>query len=476
MLLKKGLMILMILSMAIFSCTELTVIPLKQAVNIDPVGLVYFLPKSKFDITIDREITGYVCDGLETNYEIKHKITLKNSYIRGDSYLIDYPRLSNAATTTSLSVELYNNGTIKSMNSTLTDESGKIVEAVLSGIVKIASAAIVPTKKGEEIGIICKQDVITNLNDLKTQRDLLSKKEAELEAKKSELNTETDKEKIAQLKKEIEILEKDFKKIKNKISEIEPKLTFSQNITIIPDMNKIMEGGKYKTQELYPPKEMLCKWFEFSKGDCISKLSDNDYESLINKKFIKMKLFIDYYFDSGIVNTTLPDSNLIISKDKSVKYHKGLVYCQPREVLLLINNGECCINEKFEIVGKDEDRLFTKYFNIPQLGLLGLLPLTNEAFQTKTIMASFNEDGSINKFEYTTKSAAEQTAKLLNQTADGIVKISDEKIKINEAKRNEQLNNLKIQAEKAKALLEYQKALKELEDFSNTTEEDESEE
>lgn len=122
-------------------------------------GVSYNLPMLQYDIEIaqtlsrcptdvfigDEKIT-YVDPSL--NFDVK--VSAKQSYVRGETYIVDYTSLASPIKTSDFAIEIYRpSGNLKSINVSAADQSGELIKSVVKFGVSVAAlgAGVPPTQK-----------------------------------------------------------------------------------------------------------------------------------------------------------------------------------------------------------------------------------------------------------------------------------------------------------------------------------------
>lgn len=171
-------------------CTNyLKVDPIVRETSEPTEGVLYYLPKKEFEIELTRQIK--TCGREEIEIIQTSLVTDKNLTDFSEAYLVKYRELDSKTKKIDLALELYSNGTLKSMNGIMTDKSGEIIENSVSGAIRIARTALLPASAvlsaGDSLEELCEMQVRSALARLKTLNEQKKDKEKELADKKKEI-------------------------------------------------------------------------------------------------------------------------------------------------------------------------------------------------------------------------------------------------------------------------------------------------
>lgn len=143
----------------------------------------------------------------------------------------------------------------------------------------------------------------------------------------------------------------------------------------------------------------------------------------------------------------------------------ALIYREPARALLRVCVEFACLGADGKPAAPAARILMTNVVDVPQFGVLSQLPLKNAAFQNNTLAASFAESGSLSTLSYTSNAWAAKAAEAFAGSAESYLQYRT-------AKRQDETERLKAakqevdaQAELVKsqaALLKEQQALEEL--------------
>jgi hypothetical protein len=358
------------------------------------------------------------------------------------TYLIDFASFSSGLKQTSLTIDLYDNGTLKGINASITDRTAEVLEGLVKSGVAIARMVMgLPTPSSTEpieaVDSLCRTDVSQNLMTLGTltrslkaltrQRDIYIATIQKIEllvtdqSSRAELNNILTS--LDNSQKQLEVLEGKRKQIIGRLSAVSQeqfKPTFDNKQRLFP-----------------PPDEMLYGWF---------KRQDPRVAEAKNKLTAVATIQV-------ITDPPGPKLNFTESCDK------GLVYRNPAHAILHICQEQACIDASGNAV-QGVEVLHKLRTVVPQLGKLAKLPLRSLPFQTKTLTAAFAADGTLTKASSTSEAAAEKAAAALAASLPSVSKLLDDQ-------KSSDVKSIKRQTERYQAELEREKARRELQDLSN---------
>jgi hypothetical protein len=462
-------------------------------------------------IELGRKINNYKNKpSLKADVQVAMKATITPVHLTDPehAYAIRYEDMSDGTKSTDYSVETYPNGTLKSINVTLDDQTGEIAQSTISGALKIAAAAsgfpiISPNinggageenkKKCNGISVesydtwlekkiqLCNADVRLALNEKDdldvsykkvagnqlTQRGNVAEKMAEivqLEKKiaddgarleelmvadndtltevevgelrdlpgnilKAKGDLRKKNEELAGLNETLAKTLKESEKLKKDRAKIRKSLTITTVTDFRPDNDTLTVdlGGIEEVRNKWMNVEVMKEYCSKNSGEC--GVADND---TLNVFYAQAALSPTI---SKLAQTTPPTKNF-------------LVYRQPVRSPLWICKEQKCFDNDNNFQAEAKNVLFTANVDVPQLGVLASLPLTNYPFQNNALTASFAETGALTKLTYVTNAAVAKAAEAFNQSVDAYTEY-----------RKEKLNEDKLELERAKSESELRKQL-----------------
>ncbi|MCG7872449.1 MAG: hypothetical protein JAZ11_10155 [Candidatus Thiodiazotropha lotti] len=470
-----GIGISLIVSLAGCNTTELTV--KRYIETTEPVtGVVYYLPKSVFNINAKYQITSCPLSGGLTKQPEKaasikgfsanvsanliHKIRAN----RNNAYVIDYQTLQSAMKSYDFEVKRHPNGMLQSINTGAKDKTGDVILSVASTAATLALVnsagpagliALAPTIGPEEEALegqmvdlkgltipseLCNNDTVNALNAFPS---------AEKAMKAALKKAEKQKEKVIILRKEIvdaggnltnhQVLTKELKQLRK---DFDTYLTAKDKHTAIWKQLTIEHSFKHstiKSEDFGAPKRLFDKWM-ISKSDFLTlmiKNNQNQKERDINQVSESIHEIRTQLIDEAIVlelvfNTEAPTSApangpVLAGPTKQTPDAAPVTppaITPPPETDEIFNgivykNGatataKVCVGQSCE-----ENRyLESKDFTMPDAGPLAILPFSNRAFQSNRFEVEFTDTGALTRVKISSDSTAANQAQVLEQLAE----------------------------------------------------------
>lgn len=412
------------------------------------------------------------------------------------AYSVSYELMHQALKGTDYAIETYPNGTLKSVNVTIDDQTGPAIQSFVSGVAKVAAAvggfplggvqtaAAATIKsfaewKASEVDTLglCKPDVrlrlmqraglhaqleadgevgmamlkkIAKLEKAQVEQIALRDKlkgaledmdeadpkrsQAAAALKKGEADLRAAAKSVADAKAEFLAAQEGSEKTAARLASIRKSLTVSRSTVIRPDQTKLNFAleGAADAEEAWVNPRVQ----EICKVDA---RCDIDFGKLRQSLAAHAGI-------AAAVRKVAPMSAAVA---------EGIVYRQPVKAMLLVCKQRPCVDDAGGLAAEPSAVVLSGPVDLPQLGPLAVLPLKNTAFQNNTIAASFSEGGALTKLTYKSNAAAAEAAKVFDASADTVVKFKD-------AKRNQEKAKLDVAAselEARKKMVEAQLAL-----------------
>ena len=377
---------------------------------------------------------------------------------------IPYNKLNGAMKQTNMTFDLYDNGTLKSINAAITDKTDEVVLNLVKTGVTIAkmvggipsgipaftegnpAARIPPTDP------LCMSSIQNVLNDVQTAAREITKLSEDVEKREAvvlllkqqtgsvppNLGTELDGLKSAR--------EKLFDK-KNGLAKQKSLLSDEQIVIIKPQLGRevIDKDGKITIvdelleDEVNALDRLKDKWFNRKVSETPDVKADVDNA---------LKAYWGLY---------LPTVSEHQRADKPIGAdQEGIIYRQSvsGEFMLCVDGP--CLKEYKPVAGKD-NRLYSTSLVVPQVGVLATLPVTNPVFGKNTLIAAFSPSGVLTKLTFTSEAAAATATGTMVQALPSISSLLEQK-------RGAETADINREKEKVKAQTELEKARKELDD------------
>lgn len=404
-------------------------------------GIVYYLPETKLEVSITRTIKDCAIN-LETP---KVGILAKAEAIVGadvnQKYVVDYETLQSGMKHTDLTFDLYDNGTLKGINVSITDKSGEVLKNLTQIGISIASMAggvplpaPAPGAAAAPPKLTCTADVKGALVKLPQALTLLESKSDELKRQQEiveQAKTVTDPLSSTRLAAELakrSQLQSEHDLLANDVENLQAILTKTQKKLVRP--TDTMTKGR-----ILPDPKLIADWF-------------NPQPSTEANELLAVKWQAVSDFDSK-----KPDDA-----------QEGLVYRQPVPGMFWLCGGGAadgpCLTDSGDLA-TGVKKLFAGNVTLPQLGRLARLPLKNGPFQTQTLAATFSPDGALTKASYINHSSLEKASQSALESLPSISKFLEDR-------RTAGIADLDRETKKVKAQIELEKARKEYENLLNS--------
>lgn len=491
---RRFYVVIMMVAVFIVSGCSTSLKVTKYSASNKPVdGVIYYLPQSEFSIDAKYVVTGCPVDFVKTSNDptgvpgfkvkVTADLTQKSRSNLKDAYVIDYTTLQAATKDHDFEVTLYENGMLKSINSTSKDKTGEMVLSVAGAAAKLAlvnttgpAGLLALTKEEETIQgegeeekiplVACSQKVDAALKNLKqASKDEKSKLEA----------ANLEKEKVIKKKEEIisaggDLVNDDA--LKGMLAKLEQAFElYLEKKKAREELEKIlMVTKKHSTvgtsgETFIVSKENISEWLmdedDFSKK--FKKLNGIASDSPEVSEKIK-----NYYDDQ--VSSIIDSLQLKFSVETADKVSDGGGNSTEYEGVVYRQTATAVVKVCLESECKDGKYLQSKDIQIPDAGPLAVLPFKNEEFQENTFAADFSEAGSLTRLKVTSNSTAAAQAKLFGDLADLRMDYKTKQAVLNKAEKDaaqeeadallaKEESELKKQREEELGALEHQIAL-----------------
>lgn len=461
----------------------------------------------------------------ELELKIGHAVTLAPRYYPdyGQGYAIAHSNLASGLKETDLKLDKYPNGTLKSINATITDRTAEVIGSTVRGALRIAAAlqgiplpafdaatgatdaepeAASPPRvpRSLKISNLCKPSILALVQERRRTQAELEPTLAAIRAKQREIDAANEalegrKGKLSSAEKRLEGMEKDDPKraeVEKEVKDLKASVKAQGEVVAklgkekkaletrhATDLSRIAALRKQLThtqlqtfrpgttpprqEEIIGAFEASRAWFENSAlTDCyFCKQSENC--SMIGNTQVPTVL-------RAWVAAYLPGLNLVSSGmgtkiEGSSESH--LVYREPARGDLLVCKEKACLGpaSPYNLVATTEDIVKSEPTSFPQLGALATLPLQNGPFQNNTIVAQFAESGSLTHFEYKTNARAQTAAQAFETAAGDIDAFAQARRDANKSQLDQEKDEITAEKDKVKAQLELEQALEELDAF-----------
>lgn len=372
-------------------------------------GIVYYLPILRFEM----EAT-WTLISCRRNLDplIKLAVQVTERYVPDDAhpYLIDYTKLDAPTKQTKLSISLYKNGTLQSINGSVEDRTSTIITSALEFAGSVAAPSIMTTAPG--IQLPPQSQCSAAASNSLIQRGRLTQQIKKLEKKILEASSvETPDHNL------LRSLNADLRANKSAFASYLAATSFRQEIFWTP--SKLNDSESFRMDSIGQH-----KLFEIDDADDTATLP-------------LVCLSASLEAPTGIGSPL---------KDTRTNPENHLMFRMPAHATLKVSAGS--VNPGNDNACGEARRVSSKGVRLPQGGVHIALPLENQLFDNNTIVAEFQPNGSLTKFEFSTSAQAEGLVEALAKTAKTLEEVR-------EIGKGEELRELQAETEllKAKAAL-----------------------
>ena len=353
-----------------------------------PQSTIWPQNTSTIDITLVRTLTD--CDSTDMKFDVHAETTVKYGPERDRPLLINYEELNTWFKKTSLKATLNEDGTLKSLDSELSDKTGAVIGNIGKSAVNIAKIAFGAAPAGTTTAI-CNQETLKSIAQRNKLRGDIVAKEVEV------AKLPTDKQTAG--RQEIERLR----------GQLATHEAFLQATSKHPAMKPLFPGdSRIWSDELKPSADIAKRWIDEHSGN------------RANATYKLERLTTVYVRAVPVADGALVPQ----SAQPGVK--SALYYRQPRPAELTLarvepapvdpnreDPGNCNHFQEPERVKKGCLEIATTTYMLPQAGMIVFLPLENGIFNSNVLRASFHPSGALLTFEYVTESQAEAASATL---------------------------------------------------------------
>lgn len=447
--------------LALTGCaTELKVQRYFDSTHLPTAGAPYSLSFTQYEITVTRRLTTCSSEGdpadpdpekrkpKAIDLKIGLKADIKSAEARDPmrNYVVDLESLNSFFKTTSATVAYYDSGAIKSLNASAEDKTGEFIASVAGTFSKLIDAGVAGPgllEQGqEERG--CSADTKKKLATLDSLEAEIEKRSARVDELTGELtklsavlltskefSSKDEREKLGELK--VKLIE-EMSKLVKATKKTEPLLKeLSENKKI----NWPNDGETFATTAGNPAipdldQKLFDSWltddttkpYHETKGDTAL------YKRLAAASAVHLKLQpADKMGRTTACGQSCPDDAI-----------SGFKYRIPTSGQLLVCADTVC-GEKAVHNASDVGM-------ISQLGHVYVLPLKSAMFSTKTVSATFAENGTPTSIGVTAAASSDKAATTL-------AAIGDLAITTHKTRSEKELNDLKAKTDLLKAQKEY---------------------
>jgi hypothetical protein len=401
--------------------TTLTTVPVTSKDPVSPEGVVYYLPRAVFEVSVTQELVN--CRVVITGATlIDRRATLVldvvtsadvTTHLVADTvtpYSVKYEALKNGLKATKATMVLYPNGTLKSVNVTIEDKTTETIANVVQTGIKIAALANgVPLP----VAAVPDEQMANNMRRENCGSRALAA--------------------LANVAQQEKILT-DKKSTKEQQDKAKAVIALVKQQTLVHRLGAVVfapdKGELSKRRTLIQPTAtQVQEWLSPIGVATLKQQSDASADGtpniLVTELFLA-PLSVDPPRDADAIGN-------------------GLVYRQPIQAELMVCVKQCA-DSTGQIVVVPADRVYSNVVSVPQFGVRATLPLTNKVFVDDTIVAEFAETGALTKLEFNTTAQAQRASAALLDTVKQVSEFQKSRLtgetEARKAKRQEELDRI----------------------------------
>lgn len=383
-------------SFALAGCTEIEV---RKLANGPIEGIPYALPQKVFLISSVYELQGCSVDPPEkTGDKPVFRLSLAKTVTPvpstevdpAERYYIPYESVRNAFKDADITIESYENQTLKSLSSTVEDKAGETVTAAVGTVIKIAAIAAgvsaadvarhgpTPSQLRESY---CGKDAAQALDTIKK---LMARKVAKKPSASDAVGSAADN------------------------ADIDDQIARVKQLHLVhKEMLRWVPGkGRPMAIEVYP-QDFISKhtWVTTNGIDALKNSGGSAIDA--SGRIIRLKSEVALY------TSMLPSNDL-----KESVPPKGFVVRSPALALLRVCDEGCPAAEEGDV----SKVMFAAEHAVPQLGQYVIIPLKNRMFESQTISLALTTDGVLSKVGWKSSASGPAAVQALNTNLDAIAK------------------------------------------------------
>lgn len=389
-------------------------------------GVTYALPRATFDAEVTFLVTR--CTGKADNPVLDYEVAsgVVRQYMTpdpGEIYRIPYDKLNAPAKSTSVNITLYPTGMIRSINSEVDDRTSQVMSSVASAVINLAKAyatTVVPMATTDTSGACGNKDLARTLAERRALIDeklpLARATDATLQADQKKANETQTKLNLASALLTEAITAKDAAattRHREEVTKLQAQLktekdSLEKRSVQVPQL----QAELARLESALSTRAYLTGW---SPAPGALKVDVS----------VAQEEFIDAYqqatgqkLDLTLTGDTF-DAELSVNLDaqypavdalSTETEFTGLVYRLPAIGTVSVKK-------------KGSSNVLTRHgsISLPQFGTKSLIWLRNRAFDKNSVVAAFNEDGSLTSLEFRSDARAERAAAGIAETSKSLV-------------------------------------------------------
>lgn len=457
---------------AISACTSIQVQRAEDDAGSLPDGLVYYLPAKQFSITVPFEVENCLVDADKAPAITYSMAPVVTETLVGDVsqvHVIRYSALAGKTKVTGFNIELFDNGTLKSVNAHAEDRTGQIITSTVQALGNVARGVALGKFYAAEVAEVtqeklCSKQLIYLLAERDGAKQRLENEkdkdkgrraksaavseavdalaEARVNARDAE-KTGTAKDK-AEAKKAVAVAEERLNVVKAELEALgqskadknaadlaAARTALTQKVTLVWQP----KPGDLQVQIRYPDQAWDKLLTDDGKKALQAKLGGADIRpASLNRLFALVKLSVAGMGDRSVG-----------AKPAATNTAQGIVYRQPVSAQMTICAGDGC-----DSGAGIANAVLNQTFLIPQLGALGSLPLKNEVFEKNSLVLAQLADGTMVSLRFDADAALEKAAETAKQASETYMTTVSNLIQDRRTELNAQRDDRKKDREESK--------------------------
>ncbi len=449
-------------------------------------GVSYWLPQHTYNVKLLRTLASCNVNGTNLEIEWTVKVETKMQAGVGESFVIDYTKMSGPFKTSSFALETWPNGTLKSIGVEAEDHSAEVITTVVKTGANIARLFL-PVPGGATVAATACPTAVTaraaGADALKQQAKIVSDAVEALNPYRTAIDLEMlsdgDKKKVAAIVQTISAANVKLAALRKSDKQFEEQLSYSESRDFLPSAEKTTEVFAFLAEDEQDTSRLAeqKQWFEkVFAGTRFARQVDSN-ESLRTR--LQLAAGANVTMTIAVSRRTGPAS----ITEAPVTDLRGITYRDPMPVQMRLcqfppfpnaappnldqppptaaqieatrkadiglwrsKADDDCRKGALTVVMSSNDR-------IAQLGQLMVLPFKNKPNEKSSLSATFREDGSLEKASYKQLNATAQ--KFAQAASDAVdAALGYQKDRRAAEKARDDAAEAKAKAEKAELIAE----------------------
>ncbi|CAN7486493.1 hypothetical protein [Polaromonas sp. LjRoot131] len=404
-------------------CTQLDAVRVKDGKSIAAEGAPYNLTFTQYEIAVTRRLASCIDD--KTRTPLMKVVTTADATrkeVRDPTreYIIDFAALRSFFKTSDITIEYYDNGSLKTVNASVADKTGEFLKSAFASVGKIAlmtagggGPAEACTPEIAKIVLaaeVAEKSLVAKKNDLTLKTGRLEKRIA-VSAAQGRARSDEERRAFGREVDALFLAKTDVDAAQKALASLLKKLTISSKLKWPSD------GSTFEGQLVTPlTPDGIKDW---------GSLSDEGEAKLSAGTGVWAKITTDSPMGRHAISKGVPCPDDEPKKGLNAIFKgvtclddeskKGLKYRIPVPGTLLLCSSKDC---------KGEDAVLAEIPDLfSQLGPILTLPLRNYPFMDQTVVLNFNEAGQPTKIGYKSTAAADKAADAFGTYVDELGKV-----------------------------------------------------